>query len=95
MLDDTLKKRLAKDRPMTTVTLRMPVDVVESLKEIAPLKGFQGYQTLLKAYVSEGLRRDEAQYLDDGVQRLVEALKARGVAPELIERAVNDMNQAH
>ena len=50
---------------------------------------------MLKAYVSEGLRRDEAQYLDDGVQRLVEALKARGVAPEVIERAVHDMGQAH
>ncbi|EPC02475.1 hypothetical protein L861_08915 [Litchfieldella anticariensis FP35 = DSM 16096] len=95
MLNDTLKKRLVKDRPMTTVTLRVPVDVVESLKTIAPLKGFQGYQTLLKAYVSEGLRRDEAQYLDDGVQRLVEALKARGVPSDVIERAVNDMAQAH
>ncbi|WP_442487198.1 hypothetical protein [Halomonas litopenaei] len=78
---------------MTTVTLRVPVDVVESLKAIAPLKGLQGYQTLLKAYVSEGLRRDEARYLDDGVRRLVEALKARGVAPELIERAVADANE--
>ena len=95
MLNDTLKKRLAKDRPMTTVTLRMPVDVVESLKTIAPLRGFQGYQTLLKAYVSEGLRRDEAEYLGDGVQRLVEALKARGVQPEVIEQAVKDMAQAH
>lgn len=93
MLNETLKRRLAKDRPMTTVTLRVPVDVVESLKAIAPLKGLQGYQTLLKAYVSEGLRRDEARYLDDGVRRLVEALKARGVAPELIERAVADANE--
>lgn len=95
MLNDTLKKRLAKDRPMTTVTLRIPVDVVESLKAVAPLRGFQGYQTLLKAYVSEGLRRDEAQYLDDSVQRLVGALKARGVEPDIIERAVRDVEQAH
>ncbi|WP_110647229.1 hypothetical protein [Salinicola peritrichatus] len=95
MHSDILKKRLAKDRPMTTVTLRVPVDVVESLKKIAPLKGFQGYQTLLKAYVSEGLRRDEAQYLDDSVVRLVESLKAQGVSPEVIERAVNDMDLAH
>ncbi|MEQ5858129.1 hypothetical protein NFI08_20925 [Halomonas sp. EF61] len=93
MLNETLKRRLAKDRPTTTVTLRVPVDVVESLKAIAPRKGLQGYQTLLKAYVSEGLRRDEARYLDDGVRRLVEALKARGVAPELIERAVADANE--
>lgn len=39
MLTDRLRKRLAKDRPMTTITLGIPVDVVESLKEIAPHKG--------------------------------------------------------
>lgn len=39
--------------------MRIPVDVVESLKEIAPHKGLKGYQTLLKAYISEGLRKDE------------------------------------
>ncbi len=60
MLSERLQKRLAKDRPMTTITLRIPVDVVESLEAIAPLKGFSGYQTLLKSYLSEGLRRDEA-----------------------------------
>ena len=49
MLNDTLKKRLAKDRPVTSITLRIPVDVVDSLKAIAPHKGFSGYQTLLKA----------------------------------------------
>ncbi|PAU79496.1 hypothetical protein [Halomonas salipaludis] len=95
MLDDKLKTRLSKDRPMTTVTLRVPVDVVESLKAIAPLKGFQGYQTLLKAYVSEGLRRDEAQFLDDGVQRLVAALRAQGVSSDVIEKAVYEMDRTH
>lgn len=75
---------------MTTVTLRIPVDVVESLKEIAPLKGLRGYQTLLKSYVSEGLRRDELQYLDDDLQRLVESLKAHGVAEEVINQAVKE-----
>ena len=39
MLTDQLKKRLVKGRPMTTITLRIPVDVVDSLKEIAPHKG--------------------------------------------------------
>ena len=59
MLSERLKKRLNKDRPMTSITLRIPVDVVESMKEIAPHKGFSGYQTLLKLYISEGLRNDE------------------------------------
>ena len=26
------------------------------------MRGFRAYQTLLKSYVSEGLRRDEAQF---------------------------------
>ncbi len=42
MLSERLKKRLAKNRPMTSITLRIPVDVVGSLKEIAPLKGVNG-----------------------------------------------------
>jgi hypothetical protein len=29
---ETLKKRLDKNRPMTEITLSMPVDVVEDLK---------------------------------------------------------------
>ena len=48
---------------MTAITLRIPEDVVDSLKTIAPHKGFTGYQALLKAYISEGLRRDEAVHL--------------------------------
>ena len=54
ILSERLKSRLVKDRPMTTITLRIPVDVVESLKAIAPQRGFSGYQTLLKLYLSEG-----------------------------------------
>lgn len=44
---------------MTSITLRIPVDVVDSLKVLAPFRGFSGYQGLLKAYISDGLRRDE------------------------------------
>jgi hypothetical protein len=47
MIPDKLKKRLAKDRPMISITLRVPEDVVESLKAIAPRKGLSGYQALL------------------------------------------------
>jgi len=91
MLTDRLKKRLAKDRPMTTITLRIPVDVVESLKEIAPHKGLSGYQTLLKSYISEGLRRDEAEFSGGQTARLVEALKRRGVSEEVLEEAAREV----
>jgi hypothetical protein len=62
MASERLTHRLAKDRPMTSITLLIPADVVESMKAIAPQRGFAGYQTLLKLYLSEGLRRDEAQF---------------------------------
>jgi hypothetical protein len=90
MIPDTLKTRLSKDRPMTSITLRVPTDVVESLKTLAPLKGLSGYQALLKLYVSEGLRRDEAAHLFGPVARLAEALRRRGVDPKLIEAAAHD-----
>lgn len=91
MLSERLKSRLKKDRPMTSITLRIPVDVVESMKAIAPQRGFAGYQTLLKAYLSEGLRRDEAQFAASSQARLIDALKRRGVAAELIAGAEKDL----
>ena len=91
MLNETLKNRLAKDRPVTSITLRIPVDVVESLKAIAPHKGLSGYQTLLKSYISEGLRRDEAAYAPHAVERLTRALKKRGVSKKILEDAMRDV----
>ena len=90
MIPERLKKRLDNNRPMTSITLRIPVDVVESLKEIAPRKGFSGYQPLLKAYIGEGLRRDEAEYVFGPTARLIEALKKRGVPENLIEEAARE-----
>jgi hypothetical protein len=91
MLSERLKSRLKKDRTMTSITLRIPVDVVESMKAIAPQRGFTGYQTLLKAYLSEGLRRDEAQFAVSSHTRLIDALKRRGVAAEVIAEAEKDL----
>ena len=90
MITDTLRKRLAKDRPVTSITLRIPVDVVDSLKAIAPQKGFSGYQTLLKSYISDGLRRDEAAYSSNAVERLALALKKRGVSAKVLADAMRD-----
>jgi hypothetical protein len=90
MLTDTLKKRLAKDRAVTSITVRIPVDVVESLKAIAPRRGFSGYQTLLKSYIGDGLRRDEATYGTDAVERLAKALKRRGVSDRVVDEAIRE-----
>jgi hypothetical protein len=87
MIPERLKTRLQKNRPMTSITIRIPEDVVESLKSITPHKGLSGYQALVKAYISEGLRRDEALHVFGPSARLAEALKKRGVSAKLIEEA--------
>ena len=48
---EQLKKSLDKQRPMTTISMRFPVDVLDDLKRVAPLRGFSGYQPLIRAYV--------------------------------------------
>jgi len=51
-------ERMRTPRVMTSISLRIPESVIESLKEIAPSLGFSGYQGLIKAYISQGLRKD-------------------------------------
>ena len=84
-----LKQRLRKDRPMTMISLRMPEDVVEDLKRIAPLLGFSGYQPLMRAYIGQGLRTD-LERLEGNVEikNLIESLLKRGVDEELISSAI-------
>ncbi len=91
MISDRIRTRLAKDRPMTTITLRIPVDVVESLKELAPKTGHSGYQALLKSYIGEGLRRDEAKHFFGPAEQLAEALRRRGVPDALLTEAMRDL----
>ena len=92
MLTERTKNRLKKARQMTTITMRIPADVVESLKQIAPHKGFTGYQTLLKSYISEGLRRDEAQLSGTQTARLIEALRRRGISEQVLDEAARDLD---
>ena len=91
MISEPLKSRLTKDRPMTSITLRIPIDVVESMKTIAPYKGFSGYQALLKSYVSEGLRQDEARFSYSKEAKLIAALRKLGVPDSVIEEAARDV----
>ena len=91
MINERVKRRLRKDRPSTTITMRIPADVVESLKTVAPMRGFTAYQTLLKNYISEGLRRDEAQFDQSSARRLADALKRRGVAETVLQEAMKEI----
>jgi hypothetical protein len=90
---EKLKKRLSKDRPMVSVTLRMPEDVVEDLKRIAPLKGMSGYQPLIRAYIGLCLRKDMRLLEDDQIAGLVSSLKRKGVSDSVIEEALAEVAQ--
>jgi len=87
---DSLKKRLNRDRPMTSITLRIPDDVVDDLKRIAPILGFSGYQPLIRAYVGQGLRKDSEHLDSDKVSALVSSLKRHGVSDDVIEEALTE-----
>ncbi|MGB1111037.1 MAG: hypothetical protein ACPG4N_11820 [Gammaproteobacteria bacterium] len=66
----------------------MPKNVVDDLKTMAPELGFSGYQPLIRAYISEGMRRDEQKLYFTPAKRMAEALKARGVDPALVDQAL-------
>ncbi|MDP2833200.1 MAG: hypothetical protein Q8Q28_07890 [Pseudomonadota bacterium] len=86
-----LKQRLTRNRPMVAVTLRMPLDVIEDLKRVAPWKGFSGYQPLMRTYIGQGLREDLAKLDEAPIARLVESLRQQGVSEETLARAVEEL----
>jgi len=90
---EKLTKRLDRDRRMISITLRMPEDVVDDLKRIAPLLGFSGYQPLIRAYVGQGLRKDLERFESDTVDKLISSLKRRGVSDAVIEEALAELTQ--
>lgn len=84
-----LKKRLTEKRAMTTITMRIPDDVLADLKRVAPHKGFSGYQPLIRAYIGQGLREDLA-VLDSkpDVVKLIASLKKQGVKESALTKAI-------
>ncbi len=92
---DKLAQRLQKDRPMTMVSIRIPDDVIDDLKRVAPMLGFSGYQALIKAYIGQGLRSD-LERLEGGVElsALVESLRKKGVKDEIISSAIAEVQSS-
>jgi hypothetical protein len=85
MKSNNLKKRLRKNRPMDIISIRIPKDVVNDLKRIAPLLGFSGYQPLIRAYIGQGLR------VDLELSKFVESLKRHGVDETIISEAIAEV----
>lgn len=76
---------------MTSITIRMPEDVLEDLKRVAPLLGFSGYQPLIRAYIGQGLRVDLERFQSETITALIASLKRRGVSDELINEALSEV----
>ena len=89
MKTNKIVQRLQKDRPMTIVSIRIPDDVIEDSKRVAPMLGFWWYQALIKAYIGQGLRAD-LERLESGIEisALLESLRKKGVKEEIISSAM-------
>lgn len=77
---------------MKTITLRIPEDVVEDLKKIAPVLGFSGYQPLMRTYIGQGLREDLEKLDNNSFSKLIESLKRHGVEEDIINHALNEIS---
>jgi hypothetical protein len=87
----TIKRRLVKDRPMVSVTLRMPENVITDMKRIAPLSGSSGYQTLMRSYVGAGIREDLERFEGPAIAKLIERLRESGVPEVTLIKAASDL----
>ena len=85
---ERMPDRLRKDRPMTVISIRLPEDVIEDLKEIAPSLGFGGYQPLIRAYIGQGLRKDLARMENSQVHLITESLRKHGIDDQVISSVI-------
>lgn len=76
------------DRPMTTISMRLPEDVIEELKRVAPMVGMNGYQPLIRFYVGKGLRDSLAELHGSQWERLAEVLRKRGMDDEQVAEII-------
>jgi hypothetical protein len=85
-----MQVRLRRDRPMTTISMRIPEDVIDDLKEVAGKLDFSGYQPLIRAYIGQGLRRDLARLERPELADLEESMRRHGVREETIAAILGD-----
>ncbi len=83
-LSEKMAVRRQRNRPNTTVEIRLPQDVLEDLNEMAPLFGMGSGQSLMRAYISEGMRKDELALNQPEVREMLEKLKRDGEPDEVI-----------
>jgi hypothetical protein len=98
-MTERIKRNMQPDKPMTLISLRLPDHIIEDLKEVAPSVGFEGYQVLIRAYISNGLRkhlaeREAKRGKDSTVEEFSQRLIAHGAPEQAILEAVAEMRAA-
>lgn len=72
------------DRPMTTISMRLPEDVIKELKRMAPMLGMNGYQPLIRFYIGKGMRESLVELHGSQWERLADVLHKRGMDDEQV-----------
>lgn len=95
-MTDRIRRNMQPDRPMTLISLRLPEHVIDDLKEVAPTLGFSGYQALIRAYITNGLRthlaeREAQRAKDSTVEEFSRLLAAQGISKQAILQAAAKM----
>lgn len=95
-MSERIQRNMQPDKPMTLISLRLPDHVIDDLKEIAPTLGMGGYQALIRAYISSGLRkhlaeREAQRSTDNAVEEFSRRLLAHGVSEKAIQEAAAEM----
>ena len=93
---ERIRRNMQVAKPMTLISLRLPEHVIEDLKEVAPTLGFGGYQALIRAYISNGLRqhlaeREAGRRRDSTVEEFSRRLVAHGVSEQAVREAAEEM----
>ena len=87
-----LKKRLSKNRPITEFSLRIPEDVLEDLRRIAPQLGFSNVEALVRAYIGQDLRNDLVKLEQTPeVSSLIESLRRKGIKDDILADAIAEI----
>lgn len=83
------KMLLTKDRPTTTITLKIPVDVMQDLEKAAEEKEMSNAEALIQFYVGKGLRKDLAEIRrKHSVEQAKQILEKHHIEPKIIEEVV-------
>jgi hypothetical protein len=86
-----MKKKmiLSEERSKEVVTLTMPADVIRDLERVAEAKGMSDFQSLIRFYVGQELRKDIADLRrKNSVRQAGKILEKYRIDPKIIEEVV-------